>query len=99
MPMGGDAGEMEQMLTDELGQMVEWPVEFVLDPPADDRKHTKEGSVGAEKGEAEEIEESDAEAEADGGAPESGRSGSRDWCRKFIGVGDVWKLQRDLVRG
>jgi hypothetical protein len=78
VPVGGDAGEMEEMLADELGEMVEGPVELVLDPAADDREGLKEGSVAVEKDEAEEVEEGDAEAEAGGGAPGSGRSGGGD---------------------
>jgi len=70
---------MEAMLPDELGEMVEGPVELVLDPAADDREGLKEGSVAVEKDEAEEVEEGDAEAEAGGGAPGSGRSGGGDW--------------------
>jgi hypothetical protein len=73
--VGGDAGEMKEMLPSELGEMVEGPVELVLDPAADDREGLKEGSVAVEKDEAEEVEEGDAEAEAGGGAPGSGRSG------------------------
>ena len=73
VPVGGDAGEMEEMLADELGEMVEGPVELVLDPVADDREGMKEGSVSDEEDEAEEVEEGDAEAEAGGGAPGSGR--------------------------
>ena len=72
VPVGGDAGEMEEMLADELGEMVEGPVELVLDPAADDWEGLKEGSVAIEKDEAEEVEEGDAEAEAGGGAPGSG---------------------------
>ena len=78
MPVGGDAGEMEEMPADELGEMVEGPVELVFDPGADDREGTKEGSVAVEEAEAEEVEEGDAEAEACGGAPGSGRSGGGD---------------------
>ena len=79
VPVGGDAGEMEEMLADELGEMVEGPVELVLDPAADDWEDLKEGSVAVEKDEAEEVEEGDAEAEAGGGAPGSGgRSGGGD---------------------
>ncbi len=72
MPVGGDAGEMEEMLPGELGEMVEGPVELVLDPAADDREGLKEGSVAVEKDEAEEVEECDAEAEAGGGAQGAG---------------------------
>ena len=78
VPVGGDAGEMEEMPADELGEMVEGPVELVFDPAADDREGTKEGSVAVEEAEAEEVEEGDAEAEAGGGAPGSGRSGGGD---------------------
>ena len=78
MPVGGDAVEMEEMLPGELGELVEGPVELVLDPAADDRESLKEGSVAVEKDEAEKVEEGDAEAEAGGGAPGSGRSGGGD---------------------
>ena len=73
VPVGCDAGEMEEMLPGELGEMVEGPVKLVLDPAADDREGLKEGSVAVEKDEAEEVEEGDAEAEAGCGAPGSGR--------------------------
>jgi hypothetical protein len=75
VPVGGDAGEMKEMLASELGEMVEGPIELVFDPGADDREETKEGSVVAEEAEAEEVEEGDAEAEAGGGAPGSGWGG------------------------
>ena len=38
VPVGGDAGEMKEMLASELGEMVEGPVELVFDPGADDRE-------------------------------------------------------------
>jgi hypothetical protein len=85
VPVGGDAGEMEEMLPDELGEMVEGPVELVLDPADDDREDTNEGSVGAEEDEAEEVEEGDAEAEAGGGAP-----GSRAEWRRRRGTRRGW---------
>jgi hypothetical protein len=69
---------MEEMLADELGEMVEGPIELVFDPAADHRECTKEGSVAIEKAEAEEVEESDAETEAGGWAPWRGRSGGGD---------------------
>ena len=78
VPVGGDAVEMEEMLPGELGELVEGPVELVLDPAAGDRESLKEGSVAVEKDEAEKVEEGDAEAEAGGGAPGSGRSGGGD---------------------
>ena len=78
VPVGGDAGEMEEMLADELGEMVEGPAEHVLDPAADEWEGLKQGSIAVEKDEAEEVEEGDAEAEAGGGAPGSGRSGCGD---------------------
>ena len=78
MPVGGDAGEMEEVLADELGEMIEGPVELVLDPAADDREDIERGFRCAEEDEAEEVEEGDAEAEAGGGAPGSGRSGGGD---------------------
>jgi len=36
--VGGDAGEMEEVLAYELAEMIEGPVELVLDPAADDRE-------------------------------------------------------------
>ena len=78
VPVGGDAVEMEEMLPGELGELVEGPVELVLDPAADDRESLKEGSVAVEKDEAEKVEEGDAEAETGGGAPGSGRSAGGD---------------------
>ena len=37
VPVGGDAGEMKEMLARELGEMVEGPVELVFNPGTDDR--------------------------------------------------------------
>ena len=99
VPVSGDAGEMKEMLASELGEMVEGPVELVFDPGADDRERTKEGSVAAEEAEAEEVEEGDAESEADCWAPGSGRSRGGDGRGQFAGRGDAWMLQRDLAWG
>ena len=81
MPVCGDAGEMEEMLAGELGEVVEGPVELALNPAADDGEDAEEGSVAGEEDEAKEVEEGDAEAEAGGGAPWE-RAKRRQWCRR-----------------
>ena len=72
MPVGGDAGEMKEVLAGKLGEMIEGPVQLVLDPAADDWEGIQQGSVGTDEDEAEEVEESDAEAKASSGAPRRG---------------------------
>ena len=99
VPVGSDAREMEEVLADELGEMIEGPVELVLGPAADDWEVTQKGSVGAEEDEAEEVEEGDAESKADCRVPGSGRSGGGDGRRQLAGSGDAWKLQWDLAWG
>src|SRR5579863_8285822 len=97
--MGGDAGEMEEVLAYELAEMIEGPVELVLDPAADDREDIQKGSVGADEDEAEEVEEGDAKSQADSWAPGSGRSRGGVKCEQFGRSGDVWELQWDLAWG
>jgi hypothetical protein len=99
MPVCGDAGEMEEMLAGELGEVIEGPVELALNPAADNWEDAEEGSVTREEDEAKEVEEGDAEAEAGGGAPWSGRSGGSgagdrrgDECVR-CGGGGAWELQ------
>lgn len=99
MPVGGDAGDMEEVLADKLGEMIEGPVELVLDPSADDWEDIQKRSVIAQDDEAKEVEEGDAESEADSWAPRSGRSRGNDRRGRFSGSGDAWKLQWDLAWG
>ena len=97
VPVGGDAGEMEEMLAGELGEVIEGPVELFLDPAADDRKDSQEGSVGANDDEAEEVEEGNAKSEADCWATGSGRSRGGLKRGQFGRSGDARELQGDLA--
>ena len=96
---GGDAGEMKEVLADELAEMIEGPVELVLDPAANNWEDTQKSSVGAEEDETEEVEEDDSESEADCWAPGSGRNRGGDGRGQFVGSDDTWKLHRDLAWG
>lgn len=89
VPMGCDAGEMKEVLSGELGEMIEGPVQLVLNPAADDWEGIQEGSIRADQNEAKEVEKSDAEAKASNGAP------GREWTSD--GDGNVRRVQGDLA--
>ena len=76
VPVCGDAGQMEQMLAGELGEVVEGPIERALNPAADYREGAEESSVPEEEDKAKEVEEGDAKAETDSRTPGGRRSGA-----------------------
>ena len=99
VPVGRDSGEMEEVLADELAEMIEGPVELVLDPATDDWEDIQKGSVRADNDEAGEVEERDAEGKADCRTPGRGRSRGGFRRGQFAGSGDTLKLHRDLAGG
>jgi len=69
MPVGGDAGEVEEMLPGPFGEVLEGPVEGGFDPVAGDEEDLEDGAVAEAEDEAAEVEEGNAEGDAGEGVP------------------------------
>jgi hypothetical protein len=93
MPLGGQAGKVEDLLACPLGKVAKGPGEDGVDLAANPGKDREDGAVAEAKDEAEEIEEGDPEGEAGEWGPiQRTRLGFRDWrgssCNTFgVGLG------------
>ena len=93
MPLGGQAGKVEDLLACPLGKVAKGPGEDGVDLAANPGKDREDGAVAEAKDEAEEIEEGDPEGEAgEWGPMQRTRLGFRDWrgssCNTFgVGLG------------